>query len=110
MPHIDTRSVVVEQTNENIPPEVNSPLSSLSVEHVDIITQPTTFRDVYSPPYLAQDEQTLDDLTLSTTPFEGETAPIPVQQMAFLKYLVSCGLVNEGFEEGCVPEQYRPKN
>lgn len=109
MPHMGTRSVVVEQTNENIPPEANLPLSSLSVEHVDIITQPTTLRDIYSLPYLAQDEQTLEDLTLSITPFDGETAPIPVQQMAFLKYLVSRGLVNEGFEEGSIPEQYRPK-
>jgi hypothetical protein len=102
------RSVVVEQNDENVSPEATLPLPS-SVEHVDIITQSTTLRDVSFPPRSVQDEQTLENLILSTAQFDSETTPIPEQQMAFLKYLVSRGLVNEGFEEGCVPEQYRPK-
>jgi hypothetical protein len=103
------RSVVVEQTNENAPPEATLPLPSSSVEYVDIITPSITLRDVSFPPRSVQDEQTLEDLTLSTTQSDGDATPMPEQQMAFLKYLVSRGLVNEGFEEGCVPEQYRPK-
>lgn len=33
--------------------------------------------------------------------------PTPEQQLEFLHYLVRRGLVNEGFPEGQVPEQYR---
>ncbi|MHB8600439.1 MAG: hypothetical protein ACYDER_26980 [Ktedonobacteraceae bacterium] len=33
--------------------------------------------------------------------------PTPEQQLEFLAYLVRRGLVNEGFPEGHVPEQYR---
>src|SRR5215469_5743580 len=69
LPQTGARSVVVEQTDECVPPEATWPLSSLSIEHVDLITQFTPLRDVSSPPHLAQDEQTLEDLTLSTTQF-----------------------------------------
>jgi len=33
--------------------------------------------------------------------------PTPEQQLDFLNYLVKRGLVNEGFTEGRVPQQYR---
>ncbi len=33
--------------------------------------------------------------------------PTPEQQLEFLHYLVKRGIVNEGFEEGKEPEQYR---
>src|SRR5579859_901555 len=36
IPQIGTRLIVVEQTNENAPPEATLPLTSLSIEHVDI--------------------------------------------------------------------------
>ena len=36
-------------------------------------------------------------------------APTFEQQLEFLHYLVERGIVNEGFEEGKVPEQYRRK-
>jgi hypothetical protein len=36
-------------------------------------------------------------------------APTPRQQLEFLEYLIRRGIVNEGFEEGQVPEQYRRK-
>ena len=35
------------------------------------------------------------------------SAPTPEQQLEFLHYLVKRGIVNEGFEEGKIPEQYR---
>ena len=109
IPQIGTRLVVVEQTNENAPPEATLPLTSLSIEHVDTITQSTSPRDVSFLPRLTQDEKILENPDLPTTQSDSETTPIPAQQMAFLKYLVCRGLINEGFEEGCVPEQYRPK-
>ncbi len=34
-------------------------------------------------------------------------APTPDQQLDFLLYLVKRGIVNEGFPEGQVPEQYK---
>ena len=33
--------------------------------------------------------------------------PTPEQQLEFMQYLVKRGIVNEGFAEGQVPEQYR---
>ena len=109
VPQAGTMSVIVEQTNENTSPEVILPLPSLSVEYIDTIAQSITLKDLSSSPCLAPDEQVLEELPASVDPFDGETTPIPTQQMAFLKYLVSRGLVNEGFEEGYTPEQYRPK-
>jgi hypothetical protein len=35
------------------------------------------------------------------------SAPTPEQQLEFLHYLVKRGIVNEGFEEGKIPKQYR---
>jgi hypothetical protein len=36
-------------------------------------------------------------------------APTQEQQLAFLRYLVKRGIVNEGFPEGQAPEQYKQK-
>jgi hypothetical protein len=69
-----------------------------------MLTQSSSPRDVSAPPRLSQDEKPLENLPISS-----ETTPASEQQMAFLRYLVSHGLVNEGFEEGQVPEQYRQK-
>jgi hypothetical protein len=98
------RSVVVEQSSDNAAPDTTLPLCPPPVEQVDMLAQSPTLREVSSPPRLSQDEQTLENLATSS-----ETTPTSGQQMAFLRYLVSHGLVNEGFEEGQVPEQYRQK-
>lgn len=46
--------------------------------------------------------------TLSSNVLPGESpAPTPEQKLEFLHYLVKHGIVNEGFSEGKVPEQYR---
>jgi len=42
--------------------------------------------------------------SLPTTPL---AAPTPEQKLEFLQYLVRRGIVNEGFAQGHVPEQYR---
>jgi hypothetical protein len=106
LPQTGTRSVVVEQSHDNLPPEVILPLRPPSIEDVDFFP----LRDVAAP--LPQDEKTLESLALFNTQFESTSetiTPIPEQQLAFLQYLVSRGLINEGFEEGEVPEQYRQK-
>lgn len=36
--------------------------------------------------------------------------PTAEQRMEFLRYLMKHGMLNEGFEEGQIPEQYRRKN
>ena len=110
LPQTGARSVAIEQTNDIATPEATMSLRPPSVEHVDIVTQFPTLSDLSSPPQLTQDEQPPENLTLSTAQFGGETTPIPEQQLAFLQYLVRRGLINEGFEEGQVPEQYRRKN
>jgi hypothetical protein len=38
---------------------------------------------------------------------EASSSPVPEKHLEFLYYLVKHGIVNEGFEEGQVPEQYR---
>jgi len=60
-------------------------------------------------------EQTIDSGTgntsIETNAFLSDVPPTPTpeQQLEFLSYLVRRGLVNEGFPEGQVPEQYRKK-
>jgi hypothetical protein len=58
-------------------------------------------------------EQTADSSTSSTSieakAIFSAVPPTPQQQLEFLSYLVRRGLVNEGFPEGQVPEQYREK-
>jgi hypothetical protein len=90
-------------------PEETLPLCPPSVEHVDIVPQSSTLRDVFSLPQLAQDEKVVESLPTSNVEFVSEAIPASEQQMAFLRYLVNHGLINEGFEEGDVPEQYRQK-
>lgn len=107
LPQTGARSVVVEQSHENVPPEVILPLSPPSVEDVNFSFR----RDLAAPP--PQDEKTLECLTSFNTQldstFETTLTPISKQQLAFLQYLVSHGLINEGFDEGEIPEQYRQK-
>jgi len=102
LPQTGVRYVVVEQGDDNARPETTLPLCPPPVEKVDMLTQSPSLGDVSSPSLPSQDEKTLENLTISN-----ETTPASQQQMAFLRYLVSHGLVNEGFEEGQVPEQYR---
>jgi len=104
LPQTGVRSVVVEQSSDDATSEATLPLCPPSVEQVDMPTQPPSPRDVSALPRLSQDEKPLENPTIS-----GETTPASEQKMAFLRYLVSHGLVNEGFEQGQVPEQYRKK-
>ncbi len=67
------------------------------------------------PPTNPPVEQTIKSSTSNTSieakapSSDAPLAPTPEQQLEFLAYLVRRGLVNEGFPEGQVPEQYREK-
>src|SRR5262249_16206771 len=50
LPQAGTRSVAVEQSNEKAMPEETLPLCPPSVEHVDVVPQSSTHRDVFSLP------------------------------------------------------------
>jgi hypothetical protein len=84
-------------------PETTLPPHPSSVEHEDLVTQLPSIRDTSS---LLSDDQNgkPPDAQLAS-----ETGPTPEQQMAFLQYLIHRGLINEGFEDGKIPEQYRKK-
>lgn len=103
-PQIGTRSVIIEQSNSSAVPEITLPLRPPAVEHVDTVTPSPSLIDASFPPRLVQGEMLQDNPTLSS-----EERQNLEQQLAFLQYLVSRGLVNEGFEEGKIPEQYRKK-
>lgn len=108
LPQTGTTSVAIEQGSNNATLETNLPLRPSSVEHIDTVTQPLPIKDndATSPPV---EDAIPENLNLSDTPLDHETKPTSEQQMGFLRYLINRGLVNEGFEEGKVPEQYRKK-
>ena len=99
-------SVVVEHGNEEI---VNETSRSISEERPDRATQPQ--------PQASVTEENVNttrasSATKETSTSRGETpppSPTQEQQLAFLQYLVRRGLVNEGFAEGHVPDQYKRK-
>ncbi len=43
----------------------------------------------------------------SLSPRQGDRVPRAERQLEFLRYLVKRGIVNEGFAEGTVPDQYK---
>jgi hypothetical protein len=88
------------------------------------IAQPSPFANEKSelssplPPANPPVEQTINSGNSSTSntsieakAISSDVPPTPTaeQQLEFLAYLVRRGLVNEGFPEGQVPEQYREK-
>jgi len=62
------------------------------------------------PPLTSSADKAVDifssDMPSTPAPLPGR-APTPEQHLEFLHYLVKRGIVNEGFEEGKIPEQYR---
>lgn len=55
-------------------------------------------------PIKEQNKPTARNVSFPSTP-----TPTAVQKLEFLRYLVQRGLVNEGFDRGYEPEQYRKK-
>jgi hypothetical protein len=106
LPQTGTTSVAVEQGNDDSMPKTTLPLRPSFIEHVDMVTQSPLIRDTSSSP---SDEKILENVKPSEAQFASETTSTSEQRMAFLRYLINRGLINEGFEEGKVPEQYRQK-
>jgi hypothetical protein len=106
LPQAGATSVAVEQGSNDATPETNLPLRPSSVEHIDTVTQPLPIKDTSTPPL---DDKTPENAKLSEIPPDKEIKPTEEQQMGFLRYLISRGLLNEGFDEGKTPEQYRKK-
>lgn len=50
----------------------------------------------------------ISEASLLAVPPSTPPPPTPEQKLEFLHYLVKRGIVNEGFTEGQVPEQYKP--
>ena len=86
------------------PPPPSSPVPNEEIE----LPPPSTQIPIMPPVDTAK-------TTTETSPGQGDTAfpaaplstPTPEQHLDFLLYLVKRGIVNEGFAEDQVPEQYR---
>ncbi|HEY4387270.1 MAG TPA: hypothetical protein VGN34_22670 [Ktedonobacteraceae bacterium] len=98
LPQSGITSVVIEQEREGYTPEANHstnedrtgrPVPSLSTEEQTAQTQ--------QPNNPISQEHSVGD----------KVDPTLEQKLAFLKYLIHRGQINEGFEEGQTPEQYR---
>jgi len=87
-------------TQHPVPPPVSAEKSELAVPPPQIPVSPPVEKPITAldaPP-------TQGKTSLPTTP---PPTPTPEQKLEFLHYLVRRGIVNEGFAEGQVPEQYR---
>jgi hypothetical protein len=82
------------------PPPVSAEKSELPVPPPQIPVTPP----VEKPITALDTPPTQGKTSLPTTP---PPTPTPEQKLEFLHYLVQRGIVNEGFAEGQVPEQYR---
>ena len=69
------------------------------------------FPETPLPPPLTSSVDKATDIFASDVPSTPapmpDRTPTPEQQLEFLHYLVKRGIVNEGFEEGKIPDQYR---
>ncbi len=98
--------------------------TSVAVEHADGTAPPETSRSTpnerpgsFVPPIASEDKPTTPSLTPANadkaaspgSPIEHKEIPAPTfeQQLAYLRYLVRQGVINEGFEQGKEPEQYK---
>jgi hypothetical protein len=98
VPQTGITSVVVEHVREGESPEL---APSTQEERPEQPKQEN--------PSLSTNEQKpqTEDHRTSEQQSEEKDAPTPEQKLTFLKYLVGKGQINEGFEEGQIPEQYK---
>ena len=92
-------SVAVEQARE----DTTQATREEQVERASLAPSPLTDEQANLP-------HPPSEATKDTAPSQGESTSSSLtheQQLTFLRYLVKRGLVNEGFSEGHVPEQYR---
>ena len=102
LPQTGITSVAVERGRDEDIPESSRPTTEERPEYV-----------VSSHPPLAEDPlNLLNSPAKETNRSAAEVfppSPTPEQKLAFLQYLVKRGIVNEGFDEGQVPRQYKNK-
>lgn len=94
-------SVAVEHGNDEQPRENDR---SIPEPHSEVIIpqrQPVEEKNL-SPPFSPVSVTQVHRASPENIP-----APTAEQHLAFLRYLVQKGLVNEGFAEGHVPDQYK---
>ncbi len=101
VPQPGITTIIVEQEREEILPE---PGRSIMEERPEYSPLPSV--QPLLPP-VAEEEGSRETTTESDTESNLSTlSPTQEQQWAFLRYLVKQGIVNEGFSDGQVPEQY----
>ncbi len=103
-PQPSVTSVVIEQGRSETSPEVDR---SHIDEHAEQAAQSSLpQREESTPPSQSPSKEQLPGHTPS-----GEDSPAPSptfeQRLIFLRHLVKRGVVNEGFAEGKVPDQYK---
>jgi len=89
-------SVVVEQ-EKNTPYSTNEGLPDQLVEQGTPLSTDELISQKHNQPIHAPQDP----------PTDTQVAATQEQKLAFLRYLVQKGQVNEGFEKGQTPEQYR---
>jgi hypothetical protein len=99
---VSQTSVAVEHVQEtrDTTPEQHRPIAPTPEKRTEPSPTPEERPAAPSTPSLDAEKQ-------PTPPGEGVLIPTPEQKLAFLRYLVQRGLVNEGFEHGKEPEQYK---
>lgn len=101
-PQSSVTSVVIEQGRSETSPEADRPIIE---GHTGQIAQPSPVEENASPPQSPSNE-----LPQGQTHTAGDDpAPSPTfeQRLIFLRHLVKRGVINEGFAEGKVPDQYK---
>jgi hypothetical protein len=100
LPQIGTTSVAVEQGRDEKIPESSRPTTEERPEQV-VSSHPSSAEVNVSPRI---PPEALKETRKAEVP---PPSPTPEQMLAFLQYLVKRGIVNEGFNEGQVPRQYK---
>lgn len=101
-----TTSIAVERAQDTIPPEQHRPIPPKPEER--FVSPPASEEKPALPATSPIDaEKQPKPKPKPTAAGEDIPAPTPEQQLEFLRYLVQRGLVNEGFEYGKEPEQYK---
>jgi len=98
-----SRSTIDEWPERVIPPGPNATVTEKTESPPSLPSSPTTPS--------VETKVTAQEKSANTSkvafPDAPPPTPTPEQQLEFLHYLVRRGIVNEGFPEGQVPEQYK---
>jgi hypothetical protein len=98
VPQTGITSVVVEQEREEQPSEKNSSTQE---------ERPENLKQASSSPSIEEQKPQVESSTRPEQQNGEKVAPTLEQKLTFLKYLVNKGQINEGFEEGNLPDQYK---